>query len=39
MDNILYWIAYYIVAETVVPESTDKACLDAIQKIIEQKRK
>ena len=39
MDNVLYWIAYYIVEETVVPESTDKACLNAIQEFIEQQRK
>lgn len=39
MDNILCWIAYYIVAETVVPESVDEACLNAIQEFIEQQRK
>ena len=39
MDNILYWVAHYIVAETVVPESTDKACLNAIKEFIEQQRK
>ena len=38
VDNILYWIANYIIAETVVPESTDKACLNAIQEFLEQKR-
>ena len=39
VDNILYWIAYYWIEETVVPESTDKACLNAIQEYIEQQRK
>ena len=39
MDNVLYWIAYYIVEETVIPESTDEACVNAIKEFIEQKRK
>ena len=39
MDNILYWIAHYWIEETVIPESTDKACLNAIQEYIEQRRK
>lgn len=39
VDNILYWIAYYWIEETVIPESTDEACLNAIQEILEQKRK
>lgn len=39
MDNILYWIAYYWVEETVIPESTDETCLSAIQEFLEQQRK
>lgn len=39
MDNILCWIAYYWIEETVIPESTDKACLNAIQEFLEQQRK
>ena len=38
MDDILYWIVYYIISETIVPESTDEACLNAIRDIIEQQR-
>ena len=39
MDNILYWIVYYFVAETVVPESINTECLNAIQEYIEHQRK
>ena len=38
MDNILYWVARIIIEETIIPESTNEACLRMIKEYIDRQR-